>query len=180
VSPLAGKPMSKILVVEPYKILQRAIAMSFFPEHEVEVTERVPEMSPLEQRSYDVAIIDAGALREKNTAGDLNRLLQDWPIPIIWLEENISTAVPVRDRLVIVRKPIARNDLLTALVRCQANGSTILLNEAGGELRSKYVLADTEPKPDSEHRARIIELVDVVQEEATAGKQDKRLERKKR
>jgi hypothetical protein len=161
--------MSKILVVEPYKILQRAIAMSFFPEHEVEVTEQVPEMSPLEPRSYDVAIIDAGALREKNTAGDLSRRLQDWPIPIIWLEENIPTAAP-----------IARNDLLAALVRCQANGSTIPLNEAGGKLRNRSVLLGTEPRPDSEHRARIIELVDVVQGEATGGRQDKRLERKKR
>jgi hypothetical protein len=172
--------MSKILVVEPYKILQRAIAMSFFPEHEVEVTEQVPEMSPLEPRSYDVAIIDAGALREKNTAGDLSRRLQDWPIPIIWLEENIPTAAPVHDQLVIVRKPIARNDLLAALVRCQANGSTIPLKEAGGKLRNRSVLLGTEPRPDSEHRARIIELVDVVQGEATGGRQDKRLERKKR
>jgi hypothetical protein len=171
--------MSKILVVEPYKILQRAIAVSLFPEHEVKVTEQVPEMSALEQRSYDAAIIDAGALREKNTAGDLNRCLQDWPIPIIWLEENISKAAPVRDQLVIVRKPIARNDLLAALARCQANGSTIPLNEAGQKLRNESVLAGTEPRPDSEHRARIIELVDVVEEEPTAGKQDKRLERKK-
>jgi hypothetical protein len=78
--------MSKILVVEPYKILQRAIAVSFFPEHQVEVTEQVPEVSALEQRAYDVAIVDAAALREKNAAGDLNRCLQDWSIPIIWLE----------------------------------------------------------------------------------------------
>ena len=78
--------MSKILVVEPYKILQRAIALSFFPDHLVEVTEEIPDGSAIEQRSYDVAIIDAGALREKNTAGDLNRCLHEWRIPIIWIE----------------------------------------------------------------------------------------------
>src|SRR5918995_1394791 len=117
--------MSKILVVEPYKILQRAIAVSCFPEHQVEVTEQVPEKSVFEQQSYDVAIIDAGALREKNTAGDLNRRLQEWPMPIIWLDETISTAAPVRENLVVLRKPIARNDLFAALARCQAKGSTI-------------------------------------------------------
>ena len=57
--------MSKILVVEPYKILQRAIAVSFFPEHQVEVTEQVPEVSALEQRAYDVAIVDAVSAARK-------------------------------------------------------------------------------------------------------------------
>jgi hypothetical protein len=174
--------MSKILVVEPYKILQRAIAMNFFPEHEVQVTERIPEMSALEQRSYDVAIIDAGALREKNPAGDLNRAVQDWAIPIIWLEETVSTVAPVGDKLIVLRKPIVRNDLLAALVRCQAKGSTVSLTTPTerGEKRNKTVSAEAELKPGFEHRAEIIELVDVVEEEATAGKQDKRLERKKK
>ncbi len=174
--------MSKILIVEPYKILQRAIAVSFFPEHEVQVTEHVPEMSALEQHSYDVAIIDAGALREKNPAGDLNRAVQDWPIPIIWLEETVSKVAPVGDKLIVLRKPIVRNDLLAALVRCQAKGSTVSLTTPTdrGEKRNKTVSAEAELKRDSEHRADIIELVDVVEEEATAEKQDKRLERKKK
>jgi hypothetical protein len=170
--------MSKILVVEPYKILQRALAVSFFPEHQVEITEQVPEMSVLEQRSYDVAIIDAGALREKNTAGDLNRRLHDWWIPIIWLEENISTAAPVRENLVVLPKPISRNDLLAAVARCQAKGSTRPPADAHEKRRNKSVLVDTEVKPNFEHRTPIIELVDVVEEEATAAKQDKRIERK--
>jgi hypothetical protein len=75
--------MSKILVVEPYKILQRAMAITFFPEHEVQITGAVPEIGEFEQRSYDVVIIDAGALRETDTAGDLNHRVQDWPIPVI-------------------------------------------------------------------------------------------------
>jgi hypothetical protein len=176
--------MIKILVVEPYKILQRAIAVSFFPEHEVHMTDQVPEMSAFEQRSYDVAIIDAGALREKNTAGDLNRRVQDWPIPIIWLEETISTVAPVRDKLVVLRKPIVRNDLLAALARCQAKGSTMPLAtpiDEDEKLRDKNVLADTGLNRDPEKKRRqIIELVDVVEEEAAAHNRDKRLERKKK
>ncbi len=172
--------MSKILLVEPYKILQRAIAVSFFPEHQVQVTEQVPEMSALEQRSYDVAIIDAGALREKNTAGDLNRRLQEWRIPIIWLDENISTAAPVRENLVVLRKPIARNDLFAALARCQAKGSTIAPSDADEKLRNKTGFGDTDVKPDFEIRAPIIELVDVAEEEATARMRDERLERKQK
>jgi len=171
--------MSKILVVEPYKILQRAIAVSCFPEHQVQVTEQVPELSALEQRAYDVAIVDAGALREKNAAGDLNRCLQDWSIPIIWLEENPPTAAPVRDKLVVLRKPIVRNDLLAALTRCQAQGTTFPLTGLGEKLENKTVLIDTDVKPDSEQRATIIELVDVVEEEATARMQDEWQERKK-
>jgi hypothetical protein len=171
--------MSKILLVEPYKILQRAIAVSFFPEHQVQVTEQVPEMSALEQRTYDVAIIDAAALREKNSAGDLNRRLQDWPIPIIWLEDTISTVAPVRDKLVVLHKPIARNDLQDALARCQAQGSTLPHTDPGEKLQNKTALVDPELKPDSKQRAPIIELVDVVEEEVTARRRDERLERKK-
>ena len=171
--------MSKILVVEPYKILQRAIALSFFPEHQVQVTEQVPEMSALEQRSYDVAIVDAGALREKSAAGDLNRCLQDWSIPIIWLEENTTTAAPVRDKLVVLRKPIVRNDLLAALTRCETQGPTFPSTDLGEKLQNKTVLIDTDVKPDLEQRATIIELVDVFEEEATARRQDEWQERKK-
>ena len=171
--------MGKILVVEPYKILQRAIALSFFPEHQVEVTEEIPDMSVIEQRSYDVAIIDAGALREKNTAGDLKRCLHEWRIPIIWLEENNSTAAPVRENLVFLPKPIGRNELLSALSRCQTKGSTIPLTDLGEKLRNKTVLAASELKPDPEHTAQIIELVDVVEEKTTDHERDEPLERKK-
>ena len=155
------------------------MAVSFFPDHQVEIMEQVPEMSAVEQRSYDVAIIDAGALWEKNMAGDLNRRLQNWPIPIIWLEENISTSAPVRDNLVVVRKPIARNDLLAALARCQAEGPTIPPSDADEKLRNKTVSADYELKPNSETRTPIIELVDVVEEEAAAVNRDERVEKKK-
>ncbi|HEX6174602.1 MAG TPA: hypothetical protein VF089_11355 [Candidatus Binatia bacterium] len=171
--------MSKILVVEPYKILQRAIALSFFPEHQVEVTEEIPDMSAIEQRSYDVAIIDAGALREKITAGDLNRRLQGWQIPMIWLEDSTSPVAPVRDNLMVLRKPIARNDLLAALSCCQAKVSTIALTDVGEKLRNKTVLVASELKPDPEHTAQIIELVDVVEEKTTDPKRDEPLERKK-
>jgi hypothetical protein len=170
--------MSKILVVEPYKILQRAIAVSFFPEHQVQVTEQVPEMSALEQRSYDIAIVDAGALREKDAAVDLNRCFQDWPIPIIWLDENTPTAAPVRDKLVVLHKPIVRKDLLAALTRCQAQGTTFPPADLDQKLQ-KTVLMDTYVKPDLEQRATIIELVDVVEEEATARMRDEWQERKK-
>ena len=171
--------MSKILIVEPYKILQRAIALSFFPDHLVEVTEEIPDRSAIEQRSYDVVIIDAGALRERNTAGDLNRRLQDWQIPMILLEDNMSTVAPLRDNLMVLRKPIARNDLLTALSCCQAKGSTIPLTDVGEKLRNRKVLAANELKPDPEHTAEIIELVDVVKEKTPARKRDEPLERKK-
>jgi DNA-binding NarL/FixJ family response regulator len=176
--------MSKILVVEPHKILQRAIAVTLFPEHEVKITSEVPEMSALEQSSYDVVIIDAGALRERDTAGDLNHRVQDWPIPVIWFEETVSAVAPVRDKLIVLRKPIARNDLLAALAQCQATGSTVPLarsTEHGARLENKETLADTELKsPSEKKRAQIIELVDVVEEKALGHSRDKRLERKKK
>src|SRR5918994_4268669 len=129
--------MSKILVVEPYKILQRAITVSVFPEHEVQITDDLPEMNAFEQRSYDIVVIDAGALRERNTVGDLNRRVEGWRIPTIWLEETISTVVPTRDKLVILRKPILMNDLLSALAQCQEKRSPMSLARGRAESSEK-------------------------------------------
>jgi hypothetical protein len=175
--------MSKILVVEPHKILQRAIAVSFFPEHEVQITDKFPDMNGLEQRFYDIVVIDAGALRETNPVGELNRRVQDWQIPTIWLEETISTAAPARDRLVVLRKPIVKNDLIAALAQCQGKASTMPLARAsdeGEKVGGKEILTNAELKADSERKkARIIELVDVV-EEGAARRRDRRLERKKK
>jgi hypothetical protein len=176
--------MSKILVVEPYKILQRAIAVSLFPEHEVQITDHLPEMNAFEQRSYDIVVVDAGALRERNAVGDLNRRVQGWRIPTIWLEETISTVVPTRDKLVVLRKPLLKNDLLSALAQCQEKRSTTSLTrgsaEPGGKVRGRedFVNAGLEPRPKQE-KARVIELVDVV-EEGTVSARGRRLRRKKK
>jgi hypothetical protein len=176
--------MSKILVVEPYKILQRAITVSFFPDHEVQITDQLPEMNAFEQPSYDIVVVDAGALRERNTVGDLNRRVQSWRIPTIWLEETISTVVPTRDKLVVLRKPILKNDLLSALDQCQEKRSTMSLTRESAEVGEKvrgregFANADLEPQPKQE-KARVIELVDVV-EEGTVSARAGRLSRKKK
>jgi hypothetical protein len=176
--------MSKILVVEPYKILQRAIAVSFFPDHEVQITDQLPEMNASEQRSYDIVIVDAGALRERNTVGDLNLRIQGWRIPTIWLDEMISPVVPTRDKLVVLRKPILKNDLLSALTQCQEKGWIMSLGKGSADLTEKVrdkdglAISDLEPRPNQE-RAQVIELVDVV-EEGTVGARAGRLSRKKK
>jgi hypothetical protein len=176
--------MSKILVVEPYKILQRAIAISLFPEHEVQITDHLPEMNALEQRSYDIVVVDAGALRERTTVGELDRCVQGWRIPTIWLEETISTVVPTRDKLVVLRKPILMNDLLSALAQCQEKRSTMSLARGSAEpsekVRGKEGLAnaDLERHPKQE-KARVIELVDVVEEGIVSARAG-RLSRKKK
>jgi hypothetical protein len=176
--------MSKILVIEPYKILQRAIAVSLFPEHEIQTMDGLPETSAFEQSSYDIVIVDAGALREKNTVAGLNRRVEDWRIPTILLEETISTVMPIRDKLVVLRKPIVKNDLLSALAQCQGKISTISparpstdLNEnvRGGE---GFAKAELEPHPKQE-KAQLIELVDVV-EEGTSSARGRGLRRKKK
>ena len=160
--------MSKILVVEPYKILQRAIAESFFPEHEVQITNSLPEKNAFEQ-GYDVIVVDAGALRERNMVGDLNRRVQDWRVPTIWLDETISTVVPTRDRLVVLRKPILKNDLIAALAQCQEKKSTMSLAkgraEPGEKVRDKS--SDLEPHR-NEVKGKVIELIDVVEEGAVS------------
>jgi hypothetical protein len=171
--------MSKILVVEPYKILQRAIAGSFFPEHEVQIINHLPEMNAFEL-DYDIVVVDAGALRERNIVGDLNHRVQGWRVPTIWLDETISTVVPTRDNLVVLHKPILKNDLLAAFAQCQEKTSTMSLakgsTEPGEKVHDKS--SDLEPHR-NEVKGAVIELIDVV-EEGTVSARAGRPSRKKK
>jgi hypothetical protein len=54
--------MSKILVVETHRMLQQAIALALFPEHEVKIVSAIPESSEL--KDFDAVIVDVKSLGE--------------------------------------------------------------------------------------------------------------------
>jgi hypothetical protein len=61
--------MSKILVVEPRKILQQAIRLALCPDHEVQLETNLLDPKPSTIKNFDLAIIDAAALRDANMLG---------------------------------------------------------------------------------------------------------------
>ena len=154
--------MSKILVVQPYQMLQHAIRVSLFPQHQARVTSAIPQLSDI--GDVDAAIIDAAALRETETlSGEAVRLLQDWKIPIVWIDSVDSPVKPGKSKCVQVNTPIARHTLQTALAEC--------LDELPRSARNKTRPGNRE-KPSSDEEAsrqasvtrQIIDLVEVVEE----------------
>jgi hypothetical protein len=110
--------MSKILVVQPYRMLQHAIGLSLMPQHQFRVTGSIPDVN--EARDVEAAIIDAAALRETDGLSTRAiRSIQSWNIPIVWIDNVNSTVRPPNNgRLVRVNTPIAKQSLQDALAEC--------------------------------------------------------------
>jgi hypothetical protein len=162
--------MSKILIVEPHRMLQQAIALSFFPDHEVKIAEGLPDSGAAAVEDYDVVVIDAAALRESSSlAPQMAQAIQSWPVPIIWLESEEEPAVIIREKLVVLRRPIAREPLFAALALC--------LGRSAATPNTKRTETDKESKTHAEAAAsksasieqepNVIDLVEVVEENLT-------------
>ena len=154
--------MSKILVIQPHRMLQHAIALSLFPQYQARMTSSIPESGEI--KDVDAVIVDAASLRETHKlSAQTIRLLQGWNVPIIWIDSVDSSAMPIDENFVAVRTPIAKMSLLSALAQCLGE----LPNRAGKRVRttdhqdcpSLNAAASEEPA-----KGEVIELVDVVEE----------------
>ena len=163
--------MSKIVVIEPHRILQQGIAIALYPENEVELLARVPENFSAE--SFDAAIVDCAALREANalTPAAL-RTVQDWKLPTIWIEDAAPARVADRTNGVTLHRPLARQALLAAVLECLGAGSTKKGNaEIGKRSRERAHSSKASAKGADKPVPVIVELTEVV-EEGAADKKD--------
>ena len=105
--------MSKILVVQPYKMLQHALVIALFPEHQVKIVEKQPTDWAAEDA--DLAIIDAVALRGKTstTANEL-RALENGRLPILWIDTE-TNAGDAPSKLARLTPPFTKEELRTAV-----------------------------------------------------------------
>jgi hypothetical protein len=151
--------MSKILVVQPYKMLQHALVIALFPEHQVKIVEKLPTDWAAE--GADLAIIDAVALRGKTstTANEL-RALENGRLPILWIDTE-TNAGDAPSKLARLTPPLTKEELRTAvaeLLRPEAPPT-----EASG---AKAAMAGGDKVGGEKN---IIELVDVFDEAAERG-----------
>ena len=143
--------MSKILVVEPQRMLQVAIAFALFPDHEVQITPSLPEASEL--RDFDAVIVDAVSLGESGKAAVQGiRTVQGWKVPTILVERAPTVHIPRRGKLISIKSPIGKESLQLALAECLGNRSKTKRN---GDAAGLGLAA---------RDSKLIELVDVVEE----------------
>jgi hypothetical protein len=165
--------MGKVVLIEPHKVLQQAIALSLFPEHDVHVQEAVNASDIGAFGEVDLLVVDAAALREANKLSpELNRAIENSAIPTMWIEEDESNPPPKREKLAVVVKPIesaAFQSALTALLspssarkepqRKAAPAKQKIEKSKGGAKKAARGRAE-------QSEADLIELVEVVEEEA--------------
>ncbi|HEY2990010.1 MAG TPA: hypothetical protein VGL11_20000 [Candidatus Binatia bacterium] len=158
--------MGKILLIEPHKVLQQAIGLSLFPEHDVQVQDSVTASAIGSLRETDLLIVDAAALRESNQLSpELARELQNSAVPLVWIDDDTSVPPPKRDKLAALTKPIESAAFQSALVA--------LLSPAGAKTVAKKAPPAGEPKsqrkkPRQKADGEPIELVDIVEDEASS------------
>ena len=83
--------MAKILIIEPHKLLQQAIALALFPEHEARM-EAAPNAAAIGNlEAVDLIVLDAGALRDRNQlTPDVLRAVESAAAPILWLDDDAA------------------------------------------------------------------------------------------
>lgn len=147
--------MGKILVVEPNRMLQQAITLALFPDHEVKVASAFPEASELE--NFAAVIVDGASLGE---TGELSRRVQGWKIPTVWVESGPTGQAPRREKLVAIQAPMEMDALQSALAECLGGAAKRKRSEAAAEsVKAKEVSAEP-----AFAEGELIELVDVVEE----------------
>jgi hypothetical protein len=157
--------MSKVLLVEPDKMLRHALSTALFPEFEIRAVQRFPDAAP---KDVAVVVVDAAALQalEPQSMAAV-RKVAEWQLPLVWIEGAKATEPPVK-RCIRLSWPVAKDALRGALAQCLNGGSEAKVERAASTISKK-----TQSAPRRKEKAepgaanddgRFIELVDVVEE----------------
>jgi hypothetical protein len=149
--------MSKVLLVEPHKVLQQALALSLFPEHDVRIEEAIDAAGVAGMADVDLLIIDAAALREKGRlTPELQRAVEASKLAILWIDgENAPKGRRLAGLVTPIDGPALQNAVTALLTGAPVKAPA--KKRAQPESGKAAAGEEAEPQP--------IELVDVVEEE---------------
>ena len=163
--------MSKLLLVEPDKMLRQAFTVALFPEFQIQIVDALPDAVP---KDVDALIVDAVALRElePRSAPRIPAGAQ-WHLPIIWIDADQPAQAASRDHCTRLNRPVAKDALRRALAQCLS--ATVVVKSADG-LSAQAAKAEPRPKRKAKKATdnaagesrHFIDLVDVVEEEAAS------------
>ena len=161
--------MSRILVIQPHKMLQHAFSVALFPEHQVQVMERIPDSAAL--KDVDLVIVDAVALRQRGSLAqrELSEV-QNWKTPTIWIDKEADSHAPTREKLVSLQAPAGKDLLARAMAECLGTPDTG--RQSANPIRSGAVSPASTTETAKQHgdtlatnaEENFIELVEVVEE----------------
>jgi len=163
--------MSKVLVIQPSRMLRHALVCALFPDHEVHALESIPDCGFVEQ--FDAVIIDTDALEETFASGaEPLRVIESWKIATVCIDGKMSSTTAPRGRLRLLSLPVTQETLRDALAQSLVDGNNGVgargLREAGNSPVTDSGKANAAFDA-GRQQTEVIELVDVVEEESSQG-----------
>jgi hypothetical protein len=155
--------MGKILIVEPYRMLQQAISAALVTEHEVEARE-VVDASELEAiNDYDLVVIDCAAVKDDN---NLNQAVRSCKTPVLWLQTEELPAPLRRDRFASLKMPLERGSFLSAVSELLSGKPAPKPRSPGDkEAGSQAAAVKQASEPGDQANPDLIDLVEIVERE---------------
>jgi hypothetical protein len=106
--------MSTILFIHRHRMLQQAVAVSLFPEHDVRVADSIPETAAVDD--VDLVIVDGASPDDPDGLVDrAAQAVRQWNIPVVWVEGAGSLRGPKRDKMLVIQTPIQKAALQAAV-----------------------------------------------------------------
>jgi len=161
--------MSKVLLIEPDKMLRQAFTVALFPEFQLQFIDAIPDAAP---KDFDAVIVDAAALHEQAKSARIVRAVTGWHLPIIWIDGDQPGQAPDPAQCIRLKRPVAKEALRRALAQCMSataaaksinDGPSAEAMKTARRPKRKTKKAADNAAGEGEH---FIELVDVVEEEA--------------
>lgn len=169
--------MGKIFLIEPLTILEQGIALSLFPDHDVQVEKTGGAQSAGAWQQHDLLIVDAAALRQGNQlTPELFRAIGSSKTPTLWLEDDARQSPPRRANLLVVRKPIEKEAFhaaVTELLTPPADSQKAGKPAVSGEGRQLANEKDARAEPPFQPSLQFIDLVDVVEQDSSGSPKKK-------
>ena len=148
-------------------MLQQALAVALFPEHEVRVFDKIPAAETL--AAAELVIVDGAALRGGAMLSNHDvRVVQSLRIPVVWVDAEPPPDTGAFTKLTRLAPPLRRDDLRAAVaaglqVITAAQPSAALQPERTVAAK-KRAMAPRQESAAQRPAKEFIELVDVFEE----------------
>jgi hypothetical protein len=160
--------MSKVLVIEPHRMLQQALAIALVPEFQLQFETTIPD--DVRISDFDVVIVDAAALEEVAVgAAATVPAVPDWQVPTVRISKELTSQATKRPGVIRITAPISKDSLRLALAQCLAGDSGNSMPSVPAAKKAKATEPVKQQKPKSvdaraaEEQPGVIELVDVIE-----------------
>ncbi|MSP40571.1 MAG: hypothetical protein EXR70_18955 [Deltaproteobacteria bacterium] len=163
--------MSRILLIEPDRMLRHALTLALVPDHQVAPAQALPEAMPLD---VDLLIVDAAALQRRELFSPRQREdLASWHLPVLWFGADGTLPENGRDDWRRVTLPLTQETIRGAVVQCltpRMEAAKVVVEKAVPlaieAAAAPKAIARKKKSADTSERKTVIELVDIVDEES--------------